>query len=108
MATSLKATVVVINFPFSDLSATKKRPALVIADRGGDDVILAQVTSIANKDLYAIELKGEDFLSGSLMKTSFIRPTKLFTADKRIFLQIVGKLADKKMKEVINKIYEFL
>lgn len=88
MATSLKATVVVINFPFSDLSATKKRPALVIADWGGDDVILAQITSIANKDVYAIELKDEHLLSGSLMRTSFIRPNKLITADKRTFLQI--------------------
>ncbi|MEJ7680544.1 MAG: type II toxin-antitoxin system PemK/MazF family toxin [Segetibacter sp.] len=75
---------------------------------GSDDVILAQITSIANKDVYAIELKSEDFLSGSLMKTSFIRPNKLFTADKRMFLQIVGKLTDKKIKEVIDKIYEFL
>lgn len=108
MATSLKATVVIINFPFSDLSASKKRPALVVADWGSDDVILAQITSIVNKDVYAIELKSEDFSSGSLMKTSFIRPNKLFTADKRMFLQIVGELTDKKMKEVIDKISEFL
>lgn len=31
-----------------------------------------------------------------------------YTAGKRIFLQIDGKLTEKKMKEVINKIYEFL
>ncbi len=61
MGTSLKGTIVIINFPFSDLSAVKKRPALVVADLGSDDVILAQITSIANKDLYAIELKSEDF-----------------------------------------------
>ena len=108
MATSLKAAIIIIDFPFSDLSALKKRPALVVADWGNDDVILAQITSIANKDKYAIELNSEDFLEGSLLKTSFIRPNKLFTADKRIFLQIVGKLTDRKMKEVIDKIHEFL
>ena len=81
---------------------------MVVADWGSDDVILAQITSIVNKDEYAIELKSEDFLSGSLMATSFIRPNKLFTADKRIFLQMVGKLTDKKIKEVIDKIYEFI
>lgn len=108
MGTSLKGTVIIINFPFSDLSAVKKRPALVIADVGSDDVILAQITSIANKDVYAIELNSEDFSNGSLTKTSFIRPNKLFTADKRTFLQIVGKLTDKKIEEVIDKIHEFL
>ncbi len=108
MATSLKATVVIINFPFSDLSASKKRPALVVADWGGDDVILAQITSIANKDEYTIELDDKDFLSGSLIKASFIRSNKLFTADKRIFLQIAGKLHGRKLKQVIDKIHEFL
>ncbi len=85
MGTSLKGTVVIVNFPFSDLSAVKKRPALVIADVGSDDVILAQITGIANKDVYAIELNSEGFSSGSLTKTSFIRPNKLFTADKKNF-----------------------
>lgn len=108
MATSLKATIIIINFPFSDLSGSKKRPALVVADCGGDDVILAQITSIANKDAYAIELKNEDFSNGSLMKTSFIRPNKLFTADKRIFLQVAGTITDKKLKEVTDKIHEFI
>jgi mRNA interferase MazF len=107
MGTSLKGTIVIINFPFSDLSAVKKLPALVIADWGSDDVILAQITSIANKDVYAIELNSENFSSGSLMKTSFIRPNKLFTADKRMFLQIVGKLTDKKIKEVMIRLRNF-
>jgi len=42
-----EATIVIINFPFSDLSGSKKRPALVVADWGSEDVILAQITSIA-------------------------------------------------------------
>lgn len=37
--------VVVVPFPFSDLSASKKRPALVVATLSGDDVILCQITS---------------------------------------------------------------
>ncbi len=37
-----------------------------------------------------------------------MRPNKLFTADKRIFLQTIGKLTEKKIEEVIDKIHEFL
>jgi len=43
-------------------------------------------------------------MNGSLMKISFIRPNKLFTADKRIFLQEAGRLTDKKLKEVTDRI----
>jgi len=41
----VKGDIVVIPFPFSDLSGTKRRPALVIADFHGDDILLCQITS---------------------------------------------------------------
>ena len=50
----VKGDIVVLNFPFSDLSGTKRRPALVLADLAGNDIILCQITSIATKDNYAI------------------------------------------------------
>jgi mRNA interferase MazF len=45
MGRFVKGDVVVIPFPYSDLSASKKRPALVLADLEGDDIILCQITS---------------------------------------------------------------
>jgi len=51
MEKSLKGMVVVIRFPFSDLTGSKKRPALIVADWGSNDVILAQITSVAHKDI---------------------------------------------------------
>jgi mRNA interferase MazF len=47
MRAFVKGDVVVAPFPFSDLSATKKRPALVVATLTGDDVILWQITGQA-------------------------------------------------------------
>ena len=41
----------VLKFPFSDLSQTKRRPALVIVSLKGDDVILCQITSQARTDV---------------------------------------------------------
>jgi mRNA interferase MazF len=40
----VKGDVVVIPFPFSDLSASKKRPALVVSNITGDDIILCQIS----------------------------------------------------------------
>jgi len=56
----VKGDVVVIPFPFSDLSGSKRRPALVISNLEGNDLILCQITSKNIKDDYAIELKDDD------------------------------------------------
>ena len=45
MAKFMKGDVVVIPFPFSDLSQSKRRPALVLTTLEGDDAILCQITS---------------------------------------------------------------
>lgn len=45
MGAFVKGDVVVVPFPFSDLSAAKRRPALVVAALSGNDVILCQITS---------------------------------------------------------------
>lgn len=75
----VKGDVVVINFPFSDLSQTKRRPALVLASLKGDDLILCQITSQAREDDYSIRLEATDFEAGSLNRSSRIRPNRLFT-----------------------------
>lgn len=109
MGTSLRGAVVAVRFPFSDLLAFKKRPALVVADWGGADVILAQITGVANKDKYAIDLYNNDFINGNLTNAvSFIRPNKLFTAEMGTFLQTIGKLNDAKTDEVADAITAIL
>ncbi len=45
VATFVKGDVVVLPFPYSDLSTTKRRPALVVAATAGDDLILCPITS---------------------------------------------------------------
>ena len=92
MAKFVKGDVVVVPFPFSDLSQSKKRPALVIASLLGNDLILCQITSKARIDGYSIVLANEDFRQGSLNLTSMIRPNKLFTADKSIVLYKIGTI----------------
>lgn len=91
-------------FPFSDLSATKRRPALVVADLQGSDVILCQITSRAIRDSYAISLGESDFEEGGLKNDSSIRPNRLFTADETIVSYKAGVLSLPKMTEVTAEI----
>ncbi len=96
----VKRDVIVLPFPFSDLSNSKRRPTLVVATLKDDDIILCQITSEAKIDDYSIVITDEDFKGKSLNQVSMIRPNKLFTADKSIIIYKVGSIKENKIKEV--------
>ncbi len=104
----VKGEVVVIPFPFSDLSASKRRPALVVASLSGDDAILCMITSKTVRDTLAIPLSAGDFAAGGLPLESNIRPNRLFTADSRIVIRSAGKLTGAKLREVTDRIVDIL
>lgn len=108
MAKFVKGDIVVIPFPFSDLSQSKRRPALVLTVLQGNDLILCQITSKSVRDNYAITVDQNDFASGSLNQESNIRPNRLFTADNQIILYRIGNIKKIKLDQVINKIVEIL
>src|SRR3989304_6319215 len=108
MARFVKGDVVVVPFPFSDLTKAKKRPALVIAVLGGNDLILCQITSQSVKDNYSIFLNDADFVEGGLKQLSNLRPNRIFTADSHIILYRVGKLKSEKLNKVTEKIVEII
>jgi mRNA interferase MazF len=108
MGRFVKGAVVVIPFPFSDLSQSKRRPALVVAPLEGNDAILCQITSKAIKDKYAISIDEADFESGGLRQAGNIRPNRLFTADNRIILYLVGVIKKDKLAQAIEKVVEII
>ena len=104
----VKGKVVVIPFPFSDLSSSKKRPALVLADLQGDDIILCQITSQKVRDEYSIPLTSSEFAKGSLHKPSNVRPNRLFTADKKSILRRVATINSEKHKPIIERLVNLI
>jgi mRNA interferase MazF len=102
VARFVKGDVVVITFPFSDLSQSKRRPALVPFE--GEDVILCQITSKSIRENYAISLDDGDFESGGLKQASNIRPNRLFTADTHIILYRVGNIKKEKLNDVVEAV----
>jgi len=104
MGVFIKGDVVIIPFPFTDLAGSKKRPAFVVADLPGDDIIVCQITSKYKSDPFAFSIGAFDFISGNLPVDSFIRPNKIFTADKKLILSVAGHLNEKIINEVIDSI----
>jgi len=93
----VKGDIVALNFPFSDLSATKRRPAFVLSNLGYGDIILCQITSKPAKNEYSIKIEPNDFETGSLPLASFIRADKIFTADKGLILYKAGHIKQEKI-----------
>jgi len=104
----VKGDIVVLNFPFSDLSQTKRRPALVLEALQGNDVILCQITSQARIDAYSLPLEPSDFSSGSLNQSSRIRPNRIFTADDAIIVYRAGHISEAKLDEVTGRLITIL
>lgn len=104
----VKGDVVVLSFPFSDLTNAKKRPALVISVLDGYDLILSQITSQFIMDNYSIIIDDRDFESGNLKQISNVRPNRLFTADTKIIHYKIGRINSIKLNDVINKIIDII
>jgi mRNA interferase MazF len=83
--------IVLVPFPFSDLSTTKKRPVLIISNdiynSKNDDVVVCVITSKKHKDNYSVVIKDEDLEYGYLPEESTIKYHKLFTINKSKILK---------------------
>jgi len=100
--------VVLVPFPFSDLSASKLRPALLLAHAGRDDWLCLQITSRSYADPFAIEIRPNDFVHGSLQRVSYIRPGKIFTAHQNLFQGSVGQINPDRLELVRSHIVELI
>ncbi|MDI6726598.1 MAG: type II toxin-antitoxin system PemK/MazF family toxin [Smithellaceae bacterium] len=108
MVAPAAAKVVLVPFPFSDLSRTKLRPAVVIADAGRDDWVLCQITSNPYGDPLAVEISEDSFSSGSLRIRSYARPGKLFTAHAELIVAEVGVLHPMAFENILAAVLRLL
>lgn len=106
MGTPAVGSVVLVDFPYSDLSKLKKRPALVIGLADYENIIVCQITSKKFPNRLSTSLSDKDFKAGELQLDSFIRPDKIHTLGPNLVERTVGIINDKKMAEVRNKLAE--
>ncbi len=95
--------IYLVNFPFSDISSTKKRPALLVGDIKGDNKIFIQIST--KKKLtknYQIELK-KDESNGEVNFNSFLNCDMIFTLHKDLVLRKIADIHQNKFKEVQEK-----
>jgi mRNA interferase MazF len=69
---------------------------------------LSQITSQHTKDSFAAPLIGSDFITGSLPADSFIRPSRIFTADKNIIIRKAGSVKPAVFNTAVQTIIDLL
>ncbi len=100
--------VVLASFPFSDLSSSKLRPCIIAGIAEFDDVVVCQITSRPYNSKRSISLTPTtDFMDGTIIRQSYIRPDKLATLDTRTIKQVVGSVTDNKLAELRQALKTF-
>lgn len=97
--------IVLVPFPYSDLTSTKKRPVLIVSNneynQKYNDVVVAVISSVLrSEDKYSTPLSDDDLDYGFLPEKSCIKVHKLFTIDKKRVLKKFSLLKMDKFDEV--------
>lgn len=103
--------VVVVPFPFTDRSTTKRRPALVLSNahtfnRPVAHSVLAMITSTQHSR-WPLDVEITDLDAAGLPASSVVR-MKLFTLDNQLVLRKAGALAEEDRQEVSGAIRALL
>ncbi len=96
--------VVLVPFPFADLSSSKRRPCLVLATFRpkslGEHVIVAMMTSQVSPPLFPHDVRLRDFAQAKLPKPTLVRLSKVVTLDASLIVKRLGRLAEYDSKVV--------
>jgi mRNA interferase MazF len=104
----VKGDVIVIDFPFSNLKESKKRPVLVLKVPKEGDIIVNQITGESYESSVEIPLNDKDFKTGRLKRNSFVRIDKISSIEKTLINYKIGSLKIEKFSEIMDKVCSFL
>jgi mRNA interferase MazF len=105
MARFVSGEVVVVPFPFTDLTSAKVRPTLVLASLSRGDVILCQITSQTVGHPEAIPILSTGFEpGGGLRRASFALPHRLVTANEVCVRRSVGRLNVARLQQIRERV----
>ena len=101
-----RGDIVSVPFPFTDLTQTKLRPALVVSNKEVNktgDVILAMITSVEKTEVMSMAINSED-VTQPLPKDSFVRCHKLVTISQSLILKTISTAKPNFVENVADRI----
>ncbi|GAA4469144.1 type II toxin-antitoxin system PemK/MazF family toxin [Nibrella saemangeumensis] len=101
-----KGDIVLITFPFTELSGSKLRPAVVLADTSLDLTVCFITTQLGWQEATDVLLTPS--ATNGLRKPSLIRTKKIATLDKALAKGLLGRLSGQEVSELNTKLKQFL
>jgi mRNA interferase MazF len=103
-----RGDLLLVPFPFTDLSAAKRRPVLVItaADSYGDFIALA-VTSRPQAE-HGVALTATDLVSGSLPAPSWIRTDRVVTLNRNLVVKSIGRVSERVVSAATAQLFAYI
>ena len=100
-----KGTVVLVPFPFTDLSGSKVRPAIIVSHKlSGDDVVVVFTSAHKQSRVEKFDVRVIPSYENGLKLASTIKCAKLATLDKKIILGTLGKLSKADLAKMTQKL----
>jgi mRNA interferase MazF len=103
-----RGDLLLVPFPFTDLSASKRRPvlALTVPDRFGDFIALP-ITSRPQID-HAVPIAAADLVSGSLPAVSWVRTNRVVTLNVSLVVKTVGRVSEQTVASAVQQICAYI
>ena len=102
----VKGDIVLITFPFTDLTGSKLRPTIVLADTELDVTVCFITTQLQWQELTDVQLLPTS--SNGLRKQSLIRTSKIATLDKALAKGLLGRLTHQEVEDLNSKLKSLL
>lgn len=105
----MKGKIVLVPFPFTDLTISKLRPALVLFE-GDRDVVVAFISSRLLEKLspesVVVSDRHQEFQLTGLKVSSVVRLDKVATVLKNLVVGEIGEVGDALKREINRKLLE--
>ena len=104
--------IIIVPFPFSDLSSIKQRPVLILSknidNEKVEDIITCGITSNVKDSKYSVLIKNEDLIEGEVPKISRGKVDKLFTISQDIVKKKVGRINKETFEKVKSEFVKLI
>jgi mRNA interferase MazF len=104
--------IILIPFPYTDLTETKQRPAIIVSNNNYndtlDDVVVCAVTSKFQRDEFCIELLDKDLDYGNLPEVSFVKAHKLLTIHKSKIIKKYSRVKEDYFSTIQDRIADLI
>lgn len=104
--------IVIVPFPFSDLSTVKQRPVLILSktadNKNSEEIITCGITSNLKNSNYSVFIYNENLERGKIPAPSRIKVNKLFTINKELIIKHVARLNKNSFNSVRKEFFEMI